>query len=149
MGQPEITWRPSDRAAGKSGSISGLFTDAWGSALTAQIQVGAAGWGPTMPLVTDTYSLTVTFDMNLKNTHLLILAGSPTLLIANAGIGQRFNILLQQGGSGSNTVTWFAGIRWPAGAIPSLTTVVGQIDAFCFICIAANSYLGFTAGLNL
>jgi hypothetical protein len=149
MSQPEITWRTNDSSAGKTGSINQLFASAWGSVAGANLQCGSNGWGPTVPLVTDSDGATVTFDLNLKNEHLVVLGGSRTLALANPSIGQKFTILLQQGGSGTNLVTWFSTIRWSGATPPTLTTTVGQIDAFEFLCIASGSYISTWQTLNL
>jgi hypothetical protein len=79
---------------------------------------------------------------------MVTLGGSRTLAVVNTVVGQFFAVLLKQGGSGSNTVAWWSGIRWAGGSAPTLTTAVGQIDMFTFLVIAPGSYIGTTAAAN-
>ncbi len=100
-------------------------------------------------ITTDTDGATITFNMATSDKHLVILGGSRTLAVSNTNIGQTFSILLQQDGTGSRTVTWFSGIRWVDGTVPTLTTAANKIDVFIFMKIASNSYIGFISGQNI
>jgi hypothetical protein len=100
-------------------------------------------------LKADTDAVTVTFDMALSDKHTVTLAGNRTLALANVGVGQAFIIVLVQDATGSRTVTWFSGIKWPGGTVPTLTTAANKADAFSFLCTAAGAYYGFTMGQNM
>ena len=96
----------------------------------------------------DTDGATVTFNMATSNKHTVTLGGSRTLAVSNTSVGQAFLITLKQDGTGSRTVTWFSGISWAGGSEPTLTTTASKSDVFSFLCIATDTYLGFTVGLN-
>ena len=101
-------------------------------------------------LVTATDGTTITFDLNTSNIFSVTLgATGRTLAVSNATVGQCFIIRLVQGGSGSNTVTWFSTIKWAAGVTPVLTTTLNKTDVFGFICTSAGNFDGFTVDKNL
>lgn len=89
---------------------------------------------------------TITFDCNLSNKHTVTLGGNRTLAVSNVAVGQPFLVVLSQDSTGSRTVTWWSGIRWPGGVVPTLSTVASKADVFGFLPIAAGSYLGFILG---
>ena len=95
----------------------------------------------------DTDGTTVTFDMNVSNYHRVTLGGNRTLAVSNTTAGQAFTILLKQDTTGSRTVTWFSGILWPGGTVPTLTTTANKTDVFTFYFDGTN-YFGGTVGSN-
>jgi hypothetical protein len=98
--------------------------------------------------VVATDGATVTFDLAASNNHVVTLGGNRTLAVTGARVGQKFTIRLKQDGTGSRTVTWFAGIAWPAATAPTLTTTAAKSDTFEFLCSAANVYLARTFAAN-
>jgi hypothetical protein len=105
--------------------------------------------GIKSPIESNTDGATVTFDLDVSNTHTVTLGGNRTLALSNADVGQKFIIRLVQDGTGSRTVTWFSTIKWPGGVTPTLTTTANKTDVFGFICTSANNYDGFVVGYNL
>ena len=100
-------------------------------------------------VVSNTDGATITFDLSENSVHTVTLGGNRILALAGATTGQVFIINLLQDGSGSKTVTWFSGIKWPDGVAPTLSTGANKYDSFGFICIGSGSYLGFIIGQNL
>lgn len=101
-------------------------------------------------IATEADGATITFDCAAADFHQpAALGGNRTLAVVNDQVGQQFTIALTQDGTGSRTVTWWSGIRWPGGTTPTLTTTASKIDVFTFKKIGSGSYLGFPAGLNL
>lgn len=100
-------------------------------------------------LQADADGATITFDLAVSDKHTVTLGGNRTLALANASAGQAFLVVLVQDATGSRTVTWWTGILWPGGTVPTLTTTAGKADVFSFICTAAGAYYGFLAGANL
>lgn len=100
---------------------------------------------------TATDQATVTFDLDsgANRKHKVTLGGNRTLALSNVLVGQVFIIDLIQDGSGSRTVTWFSTIKWANGTEPTLSTGVGAVDSFGFICTSAGNYQGYTIGQNL
>jgi putative exporter of polyketide antibiotics len=97
---------------------------------------------------TATDGATVTFDLSASNYHKVTLGGNRTLAVSGARVGQVFRVQLIQDGTGSRTVTWWAGLAWPSATAPTLTTTAAKYDVFEFVCTAANVYVGRTYGLN-
>lgn len=100
-------------------------------------------------LKSDADAATVTFDLAVSDKHTVTLGGNRTLALANVSVGQAFMLVLVQDATGSRTVTWFSGIKWPGGTVPTLTTTANKADVFSFLCTAAGAYYGFAVGLNL
>lgn len=101
-------------------------------------------------LVVDPGSGTITFDVTTGKIQELTLTRAGTqLALSNDQIGQTYEIILKQDATGGRTVSWFAGILWPGGVTPTLTTNSGKRDVFSFQKIASGVYLGFVIGQNL
>lgn len=100
------------------------------------------------PIVTDTDASTVTFDLSVTKTHMVTIAGSRTLVLANVQPGDKFDIVITQGSGGSHTVTWWSGLVWGGGSAPTLTTTAGKIDSFGFLCTSAGNYIDLYQKLN-
>lgn len=89
---------------------------------------------------------TVTLDGTNDNSFILAMAASPgnrTIAFSNFSRGQKFTLMLKNGGS--NTVTWPT-IKWPGGTTPTLTSTSGRGDLFGFEKQTDDTYLGFTLG---
>ncbi len=112
--------------------------------LTITQHAGAIGTGSIV-------STTCTFDLSTHDWYTLTLAhtATTTLALSNATTGQQFTLILVQDGTGSCLVTWFSGIQWPGGTVPTLTATAGKADIFTFKCFGTNTYYGFTPGLSL
>jgi hypothetical protein len=104
--------------------------------------------GRSGPIQSNTDAGTVTFDLNASDRHTLTLGGNRTLAVTNDAVGQQFTVLLKQDGTGSRTVTWWSGIKWPGGVVPTLTTTANKEDVFSFLKTATGVYYGFLAGAN-
>lgn len=102
--------------------------------------------GSVQAYTNDADGATVTFDMSVSNVHNVTLGGNRTLAVSNVSTGQPFLIILKQG-SGGQTVTWFANIKWVAATVPTLTTTASRWDIFAFIYDGTN-YYGSIVGLN-
>lgn len=105
--------------------------------------------GSVLALTTASDAGTVTFDLTASNVHTVTLAGSRTLAISNASVGQPFVLRLVQDGTGSRTVTWFSTIKWAGGSAPTLTSTASKTDVFGFITTSSGNYDGFIVGQNL
>ncbi len=82
----------------------------------------------------------------LGNICKLTLDNSPALTFSGATAGQTLTLFLLQSG-GNRTVTWPAGVKWPGGTAPKLTTTDGKTDIIT-VFYDGSSYWGFTSGLN-
>jgi hypothetical protein len=88
---------------------------------------------------------TVTFDMDDGPLQSVTLGGNRTLALSNVIAGQRFTLILKQDGTGSRTVTWFAGVSWPGGTVPTLTTAANKSDVLTFLALTTTTFLGALA----
>ena len=94
-------------------------------------------------------STTTTFNLAVSDMHATTMAGNRTLAVTNTQIGQRFNVTLTQGTGGPYTVTWWGGIKWPGGTVPTLTPTVGKSDVFEFLTKPGGEFLGRVWAQNL
>ena len=92
---------------------------------------------------------TVTFDLLVADKHQVTLGGNRTLALANDQGAQTFLIILNQDSTGNCTVTWWTGIRWPGGTVPTLMTTPNKSALFVFVRLGSGAYLGFVGGRNL
>lgn len=91
---------------------------------------------------------TTVFNCRTSNFHKVTLTASRIFAVTDVVVGQTFFIRIQQGGTGSYTVTWFSGITWltTGGTAPTLQTAVGKVDLIAFVCTGTNTYDGMPAG---
>ena len=100
-------------------------------------------------ITTNSDGATITFDLDVSDTHTVVLGDNRTLALSNVDVGQKFIIRLTQDNSGNRTVTWFSTIKWPGNLVPTLTTTGNKTDVFGFICTSSGNYDGFVIGYNL
>lgn len=97
---------------------------------------------------TDADAVTVTIDLSditKGNVRKTTLGGNRTLAISNPTAGQAFVYELIQDATGSRTVTWWAGIKWQNGVVPTLSTAANAIDIFVFL-YDGTTYFGSIYG---
>jgi hypothetical protein len=99
-------------------------------------------------ITADADAVTITFDLALADKHQVTLGGNRTLALTNDSDGQAFLIVLKQDATGSRTVTWWSGILWPGGTVPTLTTAANKRDVFSFLRLSTGVYLGWLVGSN-
>ena len=99
--------------------------------------------------VTATDGATITFALADGNKQRVTLGGNRTLALSGVQGGHVFLIRLLQDGTGSRLVTWFSGISWVGGTVPTLTTTANKADVFGFVQTASGAYDGFVVGQNL
>ena len=100
--------------------------------------------------ITDTGSGNINIDLSLSDKYEVTIAGTGRPLVpANTQAGQTFEIAIKQDASGSRSVQWWSGIRWPGAAVPSLTTTAGKEDVFMFRYRGSGDYRGFVVGQNM
>ncbi len=111
---------------------------------------GPAGSASGYFLVPSPGSGNITFDFTIYGMQEVVLSlSNQQLAITGDQIGRTYEIIIRQDATGSRTVQWFAGILWPGGITPILTTNAGKRDIFTFQKVASGTYLGFVAGQNL
>ena len=99
-------------------------------------------------LVTLTDGATITLDFTQGHKFQTTLGGNRTLAISGVTNPDCFFLLLKQDGTGSRTVTWWSGIKWPGGSAPTLTTTASKADWFGFLYDGSN-YWATIFGQNL
>jgi hypothetical protein len=101
-------------------------------------------------ITTDADGATVTLNCATSNIHAVTLGGNRTLALSNDKAGQCLLLDLIQDGTGSRTVTWFAGIKWAGGSAPTLTTTAAKADTIGIRVITAGSaYYGMVVASNV
>lgn len=78
---------------------------------------------------------TETLDLASGNWHDVTLTDNCTFTFAGAtnGVGCSFLLILRQDATGSRTATWPAGVEWPDGVTPALSTDPNAVDIFSFL----------------
>jgi hypothetical protein len=74
----------------------------------------------------------LTIDWNNGNMQTVTMTATCGFTFSNPIAGGMYMLVLTQGGSGSYTVTWPGGIKWPGGTPPTLSTAVAAIDVITF-----------------
>ena len=95
---------------------------------------------------------TVTLDCANDNRFILTMdSARPNRILAlsNISVGQIITLILKQGTSAGNTVTWWSGNNWPNAAGPTLTNSNNQSDVFTFECLSSGVYLALVSGQNI
>lgn len=81
-----------------------------------------------------------TISFQVSDAQKLTLTGNCTLTFTNTSAGGAYVLRLVQDGTGSRTVTWPAGTKWPGGTTPTLTTTAGAIDIISIYYDGTNYY---------
>ena len=92
------------------------------------------------PMISPSGGATVNLDLNSDNVFLVPLTANTTLTVTNATVGQRFMVRTKQDATGSRTLGFFDGIRWPSGAVPAPTSTASKADWWGFICTHLDGY---------
>lgn len=96
-----------------------------------------------------TFGSPTNFDLSLGNKQRVTLTGNPNLTISNVQGAQSFTIRLTQDGMGSRSVTWFSGISWAGGVVPTLIDTADKADMFQFVRTGTDTYDGFVIGQDI
>ena len=99
---------------------------------------------------TDQATITIDWsDITKGKIRSFTLGGNRTIAFSNVAVGQAILVRVIQDGTGSRTVAWPAGIKWPSGNAPTLSTTAGAIDSFLIVCASSGVYDGYFAGFGL
>lgn len=97
--------------------------------------------------VTKPYGATITFDLDEGNKQRVILTGNATLVLTNVSSAKVFHFRITQDAAGGRAVTWWSGISWDDGVVPTLSGA-NKTDTFLFIETGAGAYDGYVTGQN-
>lgn len=79
-----------------------------------------------------TDAATITWDANSGEVGTVTLGGNRTLaLITNLKVGT-YILKVTQDGTGTRTLAYAAGYKWPGGVAPVLSTAIGAVDIITF-----------------
>jgi len=98
-----------------------------------------------------------TFDLALGCTKILNLSAAncvlaaPTNLVGGSAVANFVEVIIKQDATGSRTVTWWSGIRWPGGGGPPALTITPNTgrDRFVLTSFSGGSSWDADYGLNL
>lgn len=80
----------------------------------------------------------------------ITLGQNTTFTFSNLAAGRSVTLVLIQDATGSRTVTWPAGVDWPSGVAPTLSTGANAVDVITlFVRADGATVIGLTAGLDL
>ena len=107
-------------------AIIDYFTDDTGDITISGSQLNFnKGYKEKINTLTSSSSITV--DANVASVHAVTLAETATFTMSNMTAGQSVSIIVTQDGTGNHGGT-FASVKFPAGAVTSLSTGAGDID---------------------
>lgn len=106
----------------------GSNTPAVGLTVDADKRTLAAGQIGSGSVDLGTVGTTEAIDWNAGNVQQLVLDENLTLTMTNPVSGMAYTLILIQDGSGTNTVTWPANVKWPGGTAPTISAGAGDID---------------------
>lgn len=130
---------PADNEALGYDSGTGKWRNKNASSMAAKEQVNVvASSGSALTLAAPTAS----------TINYVTLTANCTITMPTASAGLSFTVVFLQDGTGSRTVTWPAGVKWPGGTAPTLTTTAGAIDCITFLC-PNTAWHGFLAGNDI
>lgn len=90
------------------------------------------------------------YNLAISNQYYTVItSGNYALSLTGGTTGQAFRIKIIQDGTGNRTVSWWSGISWPGGTVPTLSSGIGKADWFTFIQTGASTYDGAQAMINL
>lgn len=98
---------------------------------------------------TETYAATTDIDFTSLirgKVRTVTLTGNTIFTFTGAVAGQVLYLRIVQDATGSRTVTWPSGIKWPGGVAPTLSTTANKIDTICILCTATGP-VAYDAGL--
>lgn len=99
------------------------------------------------PVVTVADAATVTLPCDRGNRFEVTLAGTGrTLALSGDADGQKVEVIVRQDATGGRTITtWPAGVKWPGGTAPTLTSGANKADVIVLWRLAGGEYFGFVA----
>lgn len=97
--------------------------------------------------VTKSFGATITFDLDAGNKQRVILTGNATLALSNVSAAKVFHLRITQDAVGGRVVTWWSGISWDDGVVPTLSGA-NKTDTFLFIETGTGTYDGYVTGQN-
>ena len=95
-----------------------------------------------------TDAATISWNIASGRIATVTLAGNRTFANAtNIKVGSSFILFVKQDGTGSRTLTWATGYKWPSGTPPTLTATANATDIIRFV--SDGIYLYGTTTNNL
>jgi hypothetical protein len=95
---------------------------------------------------------TTVLDCSLGSRFLVTMGtGNTTLSFTNVPslLSNRITVLINQGTTGTKTVTWPASVVWPAATVPTLTVTANRVDIIELTTInSGTKFYGRVYGLN-
>lgn len=88
-----------------------------------------------------TAATTTPIDLSNGNTvDLNLVASITTMTVTNAYPGEHFEILVEQAGGGSHTISWPSAFKFASGTAPTLTSTNGKRDVIGFKVDSSGNY---------
>ena len=144
----------SNITSGDSATAAVAASDATTKANAAQAAAVAAAAAAQLVDVVNTVSAAGSAytipDVDLYQSHRITLsAASCALTFPTPAAGMGFLFALIQDATGSRTVTYPAGTKFPAGTQTTLSTGATKLDQFFAYCGNGTNYIVFTLGLDI
>lgn len=100
--------------------------------------------------ITTSYTIDLTssslFRLTPTNSSTLTFTGAPN----TPSLAKTFTVMIVQGGSGSNTITWPGTVKWSGAASPTLSTSVTAVDTLQFMSLDLGAtWQGYLSGVDM
>lgn len=110
-------------------------------------------WQAQSGLVVNTVAAagtTETLDGDDYNIHDITLDENVTFTFTTSATVAQFTLILRQDGSGTNSVTWPASVKWHAATAPTILTSASAVHVLEFITVDTGTvWRGFLASSNV
>jgi hypothetical protein len=91
----------------------------------------------------------VALDFDVRGNYLTAtLTGNVTFSVSNLRVGTTYVLFLAQDATGTRTITWPAGVRWPGGTAPTFNTTASRASVVTLTPYSGSIALGSLAGTN-
>ena len=131
-------------------TVGSGVTQIFDADITDQRETYRTTYAPVDEWIDLTDAGTIDIDLSLGKKFRVTIAGNRTFTLSNDTSGKSFLLRIKQDGTGSRTVTFWAGLLWAEGFTPVLTTTVNKADEFGFnILTTGSASEGFIVGSNI
>lgn len=127
-------------------AIAALSTTSFGRSLLTLANAGALLAAGLVVNTVAAAGTTETLDGDDYNIHDITLDESVTFTFTTGATVAQFTLILRQDGSGGNSVTWPASVKWHSATAPTILTTANAVHVLEFLTVnSGTTWRGFLA----
>lgn len=127
-------------------AIAALSTTSFGRSLLTLANAGALLAAGLVVNTVAAAGTTETLDGDDYNIHDITLDESVTFTFTTGATVAQFTLILRQDGSGGNSVTWPASVKWHSATAPTILTTASAVHVLEFLTVnSGTTWRGFLA----